>query len=256
MSIFSCLLLLMMANPNSTTVVLKDGSNVRFQGEPAIEKNMLAITAIDGHRVLLSQELVDLKATWHKAPKVVELLAPVKAQNFAALARERTQHNQQPADEPIAITNDSLAAYRRDKPEEASTNPFGDTFEAPNLDTTTEAQTVSNRPVIATIVHDGSQVDIKQHLEPGKLTIFDFYADWCGPCRIMDPKLKQLVRDYPAHVALKKIDIVKWGTPVTKQYNIRSIPYVLLMDEHGKKLTRGGHTIIQYIKKQAARQGW
>ena len=84
---------------------------------------------------------------------------------------------------------------------------------------------------IAVISH-GAQVDVNQHLVLGNVTVIDFYADWCGPCRRFSPSLEQMVRNDP-EIALRKIDIVNWKTAVVQQFNIHSIPQVNIYDRSG-----------------------
>ncbi len=94
-------------------------------------------------------------------------------------------------------------------------------------------------PPVEVISH-GAQVDIKQHLVPGSITVIDFYADWCGPCRQLSPNLEQMARTDP-EVALRKIDIVNWKTAVVQQFNIHSIPQVNVYDRGGRLVgTVGG----------------
>ncbi len=83
------------------------------------------------------------------------------------------------------------------------------------------------------VISHGAQVDINQHLALGNVTIVDFYADWCGPCRRLSPSLEQMARS-DAGVALRKIDIVNWRTPVVQQFNIHSIPQVNVYDRSGR----------------------
>jgi thioredoxin 1 len=59
----------------------------------------------------------------------------------------------------------------------------------------------------------------------GNVTIVDFYADWCGPCKAVDPMIKQLVQSDP-EIAVRKIDIVEWGSAVAKQYHVSILPRV------------------------------
>lgn len=83
------------------------------------------------------------------------------------------------------------------------------------------------------LIARGARVDIARHLARGHVTIVDFYADWCGPCRMISPYLEKLAREDP-DVVLRKVDIIRWGTPVTQQYNIVSIPRIEIYDRAGK----------------------
>ena len=83
------------------------------------------------------------------------------------------------------------------------------------------------------VISHGAQVDINQHLALGNVTVIDFYADWCGPCRGISPNLEQMARSDP-EVALRKIDIVNWKTAVVQQFNIHSIPQVNIYDRSGR----------------------
>ncbi len=83
------------------------------------------------------------------------------------------------------------------------------------------------------VIGHGSQVDIARYLSPGNVTIVDFYADWCGPCKQISPFLEQMAKTDP-EIALRKIDIVNWTTPVVKQYNVHSIPQINIYDRAGK----------------------
>ncbi|MCB1044541.1 MAG: thioredoxin family protein [Acidobacteria bacterium] len=112
-----------------------------------------------------------------------------------------------------------------------------------------------NGPVIEKIGVPGERVDIRQHMEQDMTVVFDFYADWCGPCRQLTPKLEALARKYPDKIAVKKIDIVRWNTPVAQQFGISSIPYLEVYDASGKKIRNGnGFTVLQYVEKMAS--GW
>jgi len=63
------------------------------------------------------------------------------------------------------------------------------------------------------------------HLVRGKVTIIDYYANWCGPCRMLSPHLEEIAAKDP-NIALVKIDIINWSSPVAKQFAINSIPRV------------------------------
>jgi len=83
------------------------------------------------------------------------------------------------------------------------------------------------------VISHGAQVDLNQQLVLGNVTVIDFYADWCGPCRRFSPSLEEMARD-DAEIALRKIDIVNWKTAVAQQFNIHSIPQVNVYDRSGR----------------------
>jgi len=99
--------------------------------------------------------------------------------------------------------------------------------------TVNEATTsVAGRGQPSEVITHGTQVDINQHLVLGNVTVVEFYADWCGPCRMLTPSLEQMAQTDP-QVALRKIDIVRWGTPVTNQFGVNSIPQVNVYNRAG-----------------------
>jgi thiol-disulfide isomerase/thioredoxin len=83
------------------------------------------------------------------------------------------------------------------------------------------------------VISHGTAVDINQHLALGAVTVLDFYADWCGPCRQLAPSLEKLALNDP-EIALRKIDIISWKTAVAEQFNIHSIPQVNVYDRSGR----------------------
>jgi thioredoxin 1 len=89
---------------------------------------------------------------------------------------------------------------------------------------------------IETISH-GAPVNIGRHLAAGKITLVDFYADWCGPCRMISPYLASLATSNP-QITLRKIDIVRWNTPVCQQYQIGSVPQVWVYNKRGALVGR------------------
>ncbi|PYK38166.1 MAG: hypothetical protein DME60_11605 [Verrucomicrobia bacterium] len=113
------------------------------------------------------------------------------------------------------------------------------------------AAVVPGRGQQVEVISHGAPVDISKHLALGNVTVVDFYADWCGPCKHISPSLEQMARTDP-EIALRKIDIVNWKTAVVKQYNIRSIPQVNIYN-------RGRHLVgtvvgayIQEVKRYVA----
>jgi thioredoxin 1 len=91
----------------------------------------------------------------------------------------------------------------------------------------------THQRALTVVSNGGREVDLGSLLAPGKITVVDFYADWCGPCRRLSPHLERLAREDP-DVNVVKVDIVKWNTPVTRQYNIRSVPNLRVYDRSGR----------------------
>lgn len=105
------------------------------------------------------------------------------------------------------------------------------------------------RPPIVVVSNGGQKVNLADYVGKGKVTIVDFYADWCGPCKKVDPSLRQLAQG-DHEVELVKINIVKWGTPVTIQHNITSVPNMMVFDAKGKQVGKAVpdfRTLRRYI---------
>lgn len=72
---------------------------------------------------------------------------------------------------------------------------------------------------------------------PGKqLTIVDFWAPWCEPCKLLEPELIALLRAYPDRLALRRLDIVDWDSAAAARYLVPAgtgIPHVKVLDATG-----------------------
>ena len=87
------------------------------------------------------------------------------------------------------------------------------------------------------VITQGGRVDVAQHVVLGRVTLVDFYADWCGPCRMISPYLESLAANNP-QIVLRKIDIVRWNTPICQQYRINGVPQVWVFDKRGRFVGR------------------
>jgi thioredoxin 1 len=101
------------------------------------------------------------------------------------------------------------------------------------------------------VIAHGERVDINRHLALGRVTIIDFYADWCGPCRQVSPYLEQLANTDP-EVALRKIDIVNWTSAVASQYSVHSIPQVNVYNRRGTLIGTVVGSDVQQIQRYVA----
>ena len=122
---------------------------------------------------------------------------------------------------------------------------------------------------------DGKNVSLASLLKPGKMTLIDFWASWCGPCRSAIPKVKAMAKEYSAQLevvscsvdekkdkwlkaeAEEKMPWAQLWLPMSKlqaaadAYSITSIPRLVLIGADGKVLciTHDPSVIKQNIEK-------
>lgn len=104
----------------------------------------------------------------------------------------------------------------------------------------------------------GETISIQNYVKKGKMTIFDFYSEYCPPCRRIGPMLKEL--DAKRNdIVVFKIDInrpgmdgIDWKSPVARQYNLGSIPHFIIFNASGDKEAEGEEAfgIIGELLKQ------
>lgn len=84
---------------------------------------------------------------------------------------------------------------------------------------------------------NGEPVDLEANLVPGKVTVFDYYAVWCKPCREVDGHMRDVLTASP-DVALRKLNVVDWDSPLAKAHlgSVASLPYVVVYDVNGSKV--------------------
>jgi len=124
---------------------------------------------------------------------------------------------------------------------------------------------------------DGSDLSIMSEIKKNKLTLIDFWASWCGPCRQEMPFMVGLYEKYQSKglgivgisldndrdAWIKAItdlgikwaqmsDLQGWQSAAAKAYKVESIPHILIVDQQGKILARGlrGEKLEQFVSSQ------
>ncbi|MCH8905374.1 MAG: thioredoxin [Bacteroidetes bacterium] len=75
-------------------------------------------------------------------------------------------------------------------------------------------------------------------LQEEKPVVVDFWAEWCGPCRVVGPIIDELGDDYDGKIVIGKLD-VDHNPEISMKYGIRSIPTVLFF--------KGGEIVDRHV---------
>ena len=75
-------------------------------------------------------------------------------------------------------------------------------------------------------------------LKAGQPVLVDFWAEWCGPCRAMEPSINALATDYVGKVSVGKLNVDD-NPSITMRYMVRGIPTVMLF--------KGGEIVDQVV---------
>lgn len=81
-----------------------------------------------------------------------------------------------------------------------------------------------------------STKDFTDSLKENKVVAVDFWAEWCGPCRMAEPVMNELADEYQGKAVIGKINIDE-EQELTQQYGVMSIPTVIFFRD-GKEVER------------------
>lgn len=72
--------------------------------------------------------------------------------------------------------------------------------------------------------------NIKEMINSGKPVVVDFWAEWCGPCRMVGPIIEELATEYEGKVIIGKMDVDE-NVETPQEYDIRNIPTILFFKD-------------------------
>lgn len=135
-----------------------------------------------------------------------------------------------------------------------------------HLEIDEQSETNENSEKISFVMTDtnGKQVSVKEEFSKHKITILDFWASWCGPCRQEMPNLVSIYNKYNKQGLgiigisldedevqwknainemnmswLQLSDLQGWNNSAAQIYGIQAIPFTIIVDENGNVINAG-----------------
>ena len=96
---------------------------------------------------------------------------------------------------------------------------------------------------VMAMIFDGNNFD-KEVIQSELPVLVDFYADWCGPCKMMAPVVDELATEYEGKVKIGKINVDN-AQEIAAQYRVMTIPTFIYFKD-GKPV----NTIVGVVTKQ------
>ena len=93
-----------------------------------------------------------------------------------------------------------------------------------------------------------SMEKLDEIIDGSQLTLVDFFATWCGPCKMMHPVLEQLKEEMGDSLRIIKIDIDK-NEALMEQYRIQSVPTLMLFRKGDALWRQSGAMSLSDLKK-------
>jgi thioredoxin 1 len=82
-------------------------------------------------------------------------------------------------------------------------------------------------PKIVTLTQENFAAEVLQSTSP---VLVDFWAEWCGPCKMIAPVLDELADEYTGKVKIGKVNIDQ-HQDIAAEYGVRAIPTLLLFSK-------------------------
>ena len=87
-----------------------------------------------------------------------------------------------------------------------------------------------------------TDANLQSEIQSGKPVVVDFWATWCGPCRMVSPIIEELAAEYEGKILIGKLNVDENSVAPT-QYSVRNIPTILFF--------KGGQLVDRKVGAQS-----
>jgi thiol-disulfide isomerase/thioredoxin len=108
-------------------------------------------------------------------------------------------------------------------------------------------------------ISHGEEIDLKDYMVTGQTTVFDFFSQYCPPCREVSPLLEQLDQRRP-DITVVKVDVnrpnvagIDWQSPVVQQFDLHSLPHFKVYAPNGTLQAEGpaGYALVALLLEES-----
>lgn len=93
----------------------------------------------------------------------------------------------------------------------------------------------------------GAKITPLRKVEPRVATLIDFYADWCGPCRMLSPQVEQIAVEFKGKLKVMKVNIDA-NKDLARRYGVNGIPHLVLIRTDNKQFESIGYIDMDRLR--------